>query len=341
MRITNKMITTKYIKSLGTLSSDLDKLNTQVSSGRKFAKSSENTSAAIKAFQLRRDLSKIEGYQSNINHAKDYLTNAESALSHIEELIQTASEKVLAGMNGTQSQDERKIIATELRNIQSQFFQTLNSSASDLHFFGGTNTDEKPFELDGSGKLIYNGYDLDLPLPAGTALENEALLNKLKSDARYVDIGLNVKFNASNEIDKSTVFSYSIAGINIVGSGTTNIDGIDVSNNLYNLIGQIASEFESATYSNDTLNRLYGNLSNNSMKVINNITEIGSKSAYLDFMTDRMETRTLNMQERQLSVEGVDPASTIIHFKSQEVAYNAALQMGAKLIQPSIFNFMS
>jgi len=198
MRITNKMITSKYIRSLGTLSYDLDKLNTQVTSGRKFSKASENPSAAIKAFQIRKDLSKIDGYQANVSYAKDYLTNAESALSHIEELAQTASTKILYGMNSTQSQEERQVIATELRNIQDQLFQTLNLNVSGIYYFGGTNTDEKPFEIDGSGKLIYNGYDLDLPLPAGTALENEQLLNQLKSDSLYVDIGLSVQFNASD-----------------------------------------------------------------------------------------------------------------------------------------------
>jgi flagellar hook-associated protein 3 FlgL len=77
------------------------------------------------------------------------------------------------------------------------------------------------------------------------------------------------------------------------------------------------------------------------MEVIYNITEVGSKASYLDFMTSRYETRTLDLQERQVDVEGADPASTIIKYKSQEVAYNAALQMGTKIIQPSIFDFMS
>ena len=70
MRITNKMITTQYTRSLNRLAAELNRLNNQVSSGRKFAKASENTSAAVKAFQLRKDMSRIEGYKENIAHAK-------------------------------------------------------------------------------------------------------------------------------------------------------------------------------------------------------------------------------------------------------------------------------
>ncbi|HYE67050.1 MAG TPA: hypothetical protein VEA58_00480, partial [Anaerovoracaceae bacterium] len=124
MRITNKMITSKYIRSLNTLSTDLDKLNTQISSGRAFSKSSENTSAAIKAFQIRRDLSGTEGYQANIQHAQSSLANSESALSHIEELLKTAKDQILIGKTGTSSETERKIVATELRSIQEQLLQT-------------------------------------------------------------------------------------------------------------------------------------------------------------------------------------------------------------------------
>ncbi|MDD4565434.1 MAG: flagellar hook-associated protein FlgL [Eubacteriales bacterium] len=347
MRITNKMITTKYIRSINTLSTDLNKLNTQVASGRAFSKSSENTSAAVKAYQIRRDLSKTKGYQANIAHAQSSLTNTESALNHINELVQNAKVKVMTGKTGTASADERSIIATEIRSIQDQLLHTLNSNASGGYYFGGTNTDTPPFTLDANGKLTYNGYTLERPLPAGTDAENKALIGQLKKDSMYVDIGLGANIIADpldpskTIVDTGSVFQYSISGINIVGSGTSTVNGKTVSNNLYDLLGEIATQFESGDDVYETVDALYGKLHSASMEVVYNLTNVGSKTSYLDFMTDRYETQTLDLQERQLSVEGADAASTIIKFKSQELAYNAALQMGTKIIQPSIFDFMS
>lgn len=340
MRITNKMITTQYTRSLNRLAAELNRLNNQVSSGRKFAKASENTSAAVKAFQLRKDMSRIEGYRENIAHAKSTLTNAESALMHIEELMRTATEKIITGLNDTQSREERAIIATELRSLQAQLLQTLNSTASDSYYFGGTNTETKPFEVI-DGKLYYNGYDLDLPLPAGTPEENEAKLKELASDTLYIDIGLSVKFDpATGEIDEGTVFGYSIAGINVVGSGTTTVEGEEVSNNIYNLLGALAAEFESENYSHAKADALFGHLKDASQGIMRTITEIGAKTSYLDFMAERLEDQDFNLQERQVDVEGIDPAEAIINFEAQKFAYNAALQMGARIIQPSIFDFM-
>jgi len=331
MRITNRMMTSKYIRSLNTLSTDLNKLNGQVSSGRAFTKASENTSAAIRAFQIRRDLARTTGYESNIQHARATLENSESAIYHVEELVQNSQTKILQGMNGTQSSTERAIIATELRNVQEQMLQTLNTSSSDIYLFGGSNSDTKPFVKDATGKLFYNGVSLDSIVDAST----------LEGDARFVDIGLNIKFDGSGNVDKGSVFNYSIPGLKIIGSGTETVDGITVSNNLYDLIGQIASEFENPNYDGDKVNTLFGQLQKNSPKVVTALTEVGSKTSYLDFISNRLETKTINDQERQLSIEGIDPAETIIQFKSQEAAYNAALQMGAKIIQPSIFDYIS
>lgn len=294
-------------------------------------------------------MSGTEGYQANIQHAKSSLTNTESALTHMEELLKTAKDKILEGKTGTASDDERKIVATELRDIQNQLLQALNSQASDIYYFGGSNTDTKPFTVVG-GKLNYNGYPLDQPLPPpATPADNASLIDTLKKDSMYVDIGLGVRIipdplvPANTIVDPSTVFHYSIPGINIVGNGTATLsDGTTVvSNNLYDLLGSIATEMASSSYSYERVDELFGMLGNASSEIIYNLTEVGSKTSYLEFMSDRYDTRTLDLQERQMSVEAADPTSTIIKFKSQEVAYNAALQMGTKIIQPSIFDFMS
>jgi flagellar hook-associated protein 3 FlgL len=329
------MITSQYTRSLNNLSIELNRLNTQVISGRKFAKSSENTSAAIKAFQIRRDMIRNESYKANIEHAKSSLSDAESALFHIEGLMKTASDKILYGLNGTQSTDERKIIATELRNIQDQLLQTLNSNSSDSYYFGGTNTTQKPFEVIG-GTLHYNGQNLK------DVIGNEAVFEALEKDTMFVDIGHNVQFDSvTGDVDDSTVFGYSIAGINIVGKGTTTINGDEISNNIYDLIGALADEFESANYTHDRADAIFGHFKESIGGISKAVTEIGAKTSYLDFMTERIEDKIFNLQERQLSVEGIDPAAAIIQFEAQKFAYSAALQMGAKIIQPTIFDFMS
>lgn len=342
MRITYRMMTSKYSTNLNTISSDLDKLNTQVATGRKYARTSEDVSSAVKGYQIRRNLSKLEGYQDNIRHAEDFLTNSESTLGQIESSLAEASDRILQGMNGTQSESDRKIIASELRTIQSQLLETLNTNTTGMYLFGGSNN-EKPFTVV-AGNLQYNGKNLD-DLNEGTVAE-KSLVSSLKEDSLYVDIGLGVSFDqGTGEVDRNTVFNYSLPGIQFIGNGTnsTKIPGETVSNNLYDLLGRIATEFEKpdGEYTFDKVDTLYGFFKENSLKTYQATTEIGAKTKYLEFMTSRYETQNFNLQERQTTVEGVDAAYTYIAFQSQKVAYQAALQMGQSVVQQSVFDYMN
>ena len=157
----------------------------------------------------------------------------------------------------------------------------------------------------------------------------------------YVDIGMGVQFNAANEIERHTVFEYSIPGIKVVGSGVTvDADGFKLPNNLYNLLGKIADKMTEEPFPQEELDKLMGHFDKQSLSILNRLTDVGAKAAYLDFVEDRYASRTLDMQERQMDVEGADPAKTIIEFNSMKASYLAALQMGTHLIQPSIFDFM-
>ena len=338
MRITYRMMTSRYSTNLNSLSSDLDKLNTQVATGRKYAKTSEDVSSAVRGYQIRRNLAKVDGYKNNIQHADGFLTNSESTLGQIESSLAEAADKILQGMNGTQNAADRKIIATELRTIQGQLLETMNTEVTGTYLFGGSNN-QKPFEVV-AGKLQYNGVNLD------DLVKGSAEANRLENDSMYVDIGLGVSFDESTgAVDRDSVFNYSFPGLSFAGMGTnsTAVPGEDVSNNLYDLLGRIATEFEKTEeeYSGATANSLYGLFKQNSLKTYQTTTEIGAKTQYLEFMTSRYETQNFNLEERQTQVEGVDAAYTYIAFQSQKVAYQAALQMGQSVVQQSVFDYMS
>ncbi|HVI41913.1 MAG TPA: flagellar hook-associated protein FlgL, partial [Anaerovoracaceae bacterium] len=173
MRITNKMITKSYTRQINTLSVDLNKLNNQITTGRRFSKSSEDTAAAVKAYEIRRNMSKVEDYQDNIGHAKDFLSNTETTLSLVQGSVQNALDKIRYGLNGSQSQDERTIVAQELKTIQDEMLQTLNSNSTGNYMFGGTNGVDRPFVVNTAGDLTYNGQvlkDLDSSVPADAAI---------------------------------------------------------------------------------------------------------------------------------------------------------------------------
>lgn len=338
MRISNSMTTRNYTKQLESLQTSVSQSLQKVSSGDAMTNFSDDTTAAVRAYSIRSTISKIESYQSNISYANTSLTDSESALNTMEDIYQYALEKIVEGQNSTESEDERSIIATELRSLQEELLSTLNTSVDGSYIFGGSTTSTEPFTVDSSGNLVYNGTTLSTC--------TDATAETLSDDARYLNIGLNMQFDTSGNLIESTAFDYTISGIDITGYGTTTTtttDGTSVtaSNNLYDLLGQIADAFEDSDYTYDTVDTLYSQFETAASGISQSLTTVGAKMNYLEFMESRYDTQTLNLEEKQSEIEDVDAATAYIEYSTYNVAYQAALQMGANVVQLSIFDYMS
>lgn len=70
------------------------------------------------------------------------------------------------------------------------------------------------------------------------------------------------------------------------------------------------------------------------------IADLGSNEEFIDFNTDRLITRELNLAERQNDLEVTDAEKEITLWKTYEALYNACLQMSSSVIPNSIFNYI-
>ncbi len=125
-----------------------------------------------------------------------------------------------------------------------------------------------------------------------------------------------------------------------MGFGKTTVDGQEISNNLYDLIGNLREELEKEDFSVTAITPYIKTFETQKKAVLKEVTSIGSKTNYIDFIKTRTDDNNLNLTKKINDVEFVDPSKAILDWKMQEYAYNAALQMGNKLIQPSFIDFM-
>lgn len=70
------------------------------------------------------------------------------------------------------------------------------------------------------------------------------------------------------------------------------------------------------------------------------IADLGNAEEYIEFNTNRFETRELNLKDRQKTLEATDLESEITLMKTYEAIYNACLQMSSSIIPNSIFNYI-
>lgn len=321
MRLTNNMIMRKYMANLNTSLTTLNNLNEQVSSGMKFSKMSEDPATALKAFQVRRNLSQITLYKSNVLDIQNSLSDIEFSISNLNTTLSDINVQIIQGRTGTYNASDKIVIANTLKDMQQQILEISNSKFSGKFIFGGPNVMQPPFTLGTDNKLLYNGVDVD----TGT-FTNEAI---------YVDIGLGLSTDTAGNIIPQSAFNKSHPGSELLGTG---VDADGISNNLYNVVGEIAKMFETNDLTN--IDKYVNKFSKNVEEVMVQYANVGEKSKSLEYLSNRLDTDENNALHKQNDLEAVDLAKSILDFKNQEMSYNAALQMGAKILQLSLVDYL-
>ena len=222
---------------------------------------------------------------------------------------------------GTYNADTRKIIADALKGYQEQIFSTSNSKFSGKYLFGGADVENAPFSLDASGNLLYKGQNVNTGTFAG--------------EEKYMYMGMGINLDPSGTVLPSSVFNTATSGANLLGTG---VDANGLPNNIYNLLGEIANKFANNDLTN--LDAYATKLDAAQKNITIQYTGIGEKSNFIDYLTSRFSNEEDNTLAKQKSLEGIDTAKAIIAYNEQKFAYNACLQMGLNILQPSLLDYM-
>ncbi len=347
MRVTQSMLTRNFLKNININLSNRSKSQQKIDSGKKFSRSSENLSDAARALKVREELYENKKYLSNIENVQNRLSAVETNLSSINSVLVTARDKMQKALTDTASQ-ERDIIAQEVDSMKDEILQFANSQFSDKYLFGGSNNGSAPFTEDSTtGKILYNGVAVDdikkdtggsyyyYKTPADEVAGIKTAVPE-NSDV-YLDIGLGLNM-AGSSVDPRSAFKVSFSGLDIFGCGTDSKSGL--SNNVFSLLSNAVNTMNSQPMDKDQLSQISDTLKAKTQKVLLSITDIGTKTNFLDNSANRLENDILNLTTAQQSLEITDDTSETIQWKMYDYAYKATLQMGAKVLPLSLMDFI-
>lgn len=319
MRLTNNIIMRKYLTNLNNSLRTLQDITNRATTQRRFERASEDPAAALKVFHVKRDLTRLSIYKSNVGEIQRNLADIEATISSLNDILIEVNAQVTQGQNTAYDEMERKAIASVIRNLQQQVLNNGNAYFAGKYIFGGTNVKEMPFTVDSNGKLLYNGQDVDTGV--------------FSQDQVYIDIGMGISMGA--EANANTAYNISYPGHVLLGSG---VDENGITNNIYNLMGELASMFE-----NNDLTELdkYANKLQERMRdLLVQYADVGERSKYVDFILEKLDIDRENAINKQDSLEHADIVESFMDYKYQEMAYNAALQIGSRLMQNSLLDYM-
>lgn len=181
MRITNSMMIDNLLSNLNAGMRRVGKYNDQLASNRKIVKLSDDPIGVLSSLNARQQIRRLEQYQNNVTSARSWVTQTETSLNEMEQVIIDMRELVTAA-SGVKNEGDKKIYAKQIAELTNQLIETCNSVNGDRYTFAGFNTTNAPFvaQRDAAGNLtgvLYNGIDLSKVgknVSPGTAIADTA-----------------------------------------------------------------------------------------------------------------------------------------------------------------------
>ncbi|MBS0208791.1 MAG: flagellar hook-associated protein FlgL [Planctomycetes bacterium] len=160
-RISNDYERTQLLAQLQNNQLQLAKLETQVSTGQKYALPSDDPNAALRGIAMQTALSRNGQLQTNINMTNAFLGATDSALSSVSDALNQALTQALQATGSTASDSQRAIAAQSVSQLLNQVLASANQTFNGRSLFAGTATGTTAFTRTTAG-VVYNGNDQSL-----------------------------------------------------------------------------------------------------------------------------------------------------------------------------------
>ena len=312
MRITTNMLSSGYMRNINNNLGQLQKYEYQLSSQKRLTKLSDDPIGIIKSMEARVKLANVSKYQTNVENAQTWMTQSETALDELNEVITKVYESSLEAATDTVNEDDRKAIAQLVKEMRDHLLTIGNAKLGEKYIFGGYNTSTAPFSVDSAtGKVFYNGIDMSDATDAALIAEDGQTIQ--------YEIGYNIKTDVS------------MTGTKLFGMGDDNL--YNLMDNLYNALESGAPASELAEYSSKLLDA--------QSRTLSNLAEIGGKTNRLKLMANRYSVDEVNFTEIKSKVEDIDVTETTVQWQTAMAVYNYALKIGSSILQASLVDYMN
>lgn len=309
MRVTNKMLTSSLMNNVNNNLNQLQKYENQLSSKVKVDKISDDPVAAAKILKAKSELKSQQQYTTNMQYASGWLRSVDDALASVDDVLLRAREIAVRGSNGATPAESSKALGEEVNSIIGELVHIANTDYNGSFIFAGGRNGTAPFTITEDGNNVtvnFNGGGSDLA---------ETLSQKV-------------------EISKGVTIDLSAGQM----SFHTEASGDPKINAVFTTLGQLRKSLM------DGKQNEAGNLIGEIDSLINNVISeravVGAKSNRIEQAQGRVESLNTSLNTLISTLGDTDYFETSALYNSQRAIYEASLTVGAKIIQPSLLDFL-
>ena len=318
MRITQRSLAVTSLQGLNRNMEAIARLQAQITSGKTINKPSDDPTGTNSAMQVRQELAGAVQYARNINDGIGQLDATDSALKSMTRQVQRVRDlTVQASNSGAMSESSRAAIATEVLGLRDSLLGVANSTSQGRPVFGGVTSGSIAYDPTGA----YAGF-------GGTTATPAIPVTRQVSDADSIRV----------DITGPEAFGETLpAGTADDGTVTP------ATRDLFTIIKDIASHVAPGptdTVDPDALAKDLADLDEALNRMSTAAADIGTRTNRIETAKQVNADLQLTLSSRSADIENVDLAKTITNLSMQQTGYEAALSATAKVIQPTLLDFL-
>lgn len=326
MRITNKMLSNNFLRDMNVNLRNLSKLQEQRTSGKEFRRPSDDPFRVARSMQLHTEQAINEQYKKNITDTINWLDVTDTSLKQASGVLDRIHQLVISAGNAAYGETERGAVKDEINQKVSELSQILNANFDGKYVFGGTRVTSKPLEtteVDGNKVLNYSKRG------GGT-------LDPTADKEEYAMIGEKLK----TEISQGVILDYNVTATEIMKFKKKDGTDGDLMVVLKNITDHLDSKPDEKTAKEALLGTDLQDIKDAMENILKIRSEVGAKQNRMDSAKEKNTDQTLNLKEILSETEDIDITEKTMEFAIAQTVYVASLQTSAKVLQPSLMDYL-
>jgi len=300
LRVTQQILVDRTLNNLSEQSRRILQIQEQLSTGRRVVNVSDDPLAARLGVNTRTRINQNEQFVKNINFARPPLAETATNLMNLIDVVQRARELTLRAGNDSLQQPELDAVAEEIDELLEQSFNIGNHITNNRYLFAGTRSTN----------------------PAFSATRNAQ--GEITS----------VTFEGNDEAVRIAISEGVQVQINEPGTEVFR-DQVDIHQLLIDIRGDMR-----AGDTNALRDVRIGELNSANEQLLSAVARVGATQNRVEAVSNNTQDFNLRLEETLSDAIDADFARTITELNAQNNAFQAALNATARVIQPSLLDFV-
>ena len=313
LRITQNAMNRTQMAGLNTSLARLQTTQEHLTTGKRLNRPSDDPVGTVSAMRFRAEQRELEQFGENVTDGLARLTAADDALTQTMPMVHRMRTQTLTALNGTLGPKERAAIAAEIREMRAGILQQANSQYAGQPLFGGTTP-------------LPNAFDAKTGEFQGNSIPVLRNVTQAPGSAGQIDVGVK-----GGQIFGTALQVPPLLDPNDPNSG----DDPSVAVGSIEALARAIEKGDQAGIEQGL--RKLDDLRDGILDVQ---ATVGARSVRLKGLED-LNGRQDDASRIALSkVEDADFLKAAMDLSVQSNAYQAALSASAKIIQPSLMDFL-